>query len=120
MKIAIKREQSPNLFETLSSVSNLRDAKKNVVYPSGGIVISFLKKNLLKMKLTFLCLLLSFAQLLASKGFSQSTARLTLNLEDVRVEEVLLQIEEQSNLYFIYNREVVDVNRKVNVSYNIK
>jgi len=118
MKIAIKREQSPNLFETLSSVSNLRDAKKNVVYPSGGIVISFLKKNLLKMKLTFLCLLLSFAQLLASKGFSQSTARLTLNLEDVRVEEVLLQIEEQSNLYFIYNREVVDVNRKVNVSYN--
>ena len=92
--------------------------KKNVVYPSGGIVISFLKKNLLKMKLTFLCLLLGIAQLLASKGFSQSTVRLTLNLEDVRVEEVLLQIEEQSNLYFIYNREVVDVNRKVNVSYN--
>lgn len=70
------------------------------------------------MKLTMLCLLLSFAQLLASKGFSQSTARLTLNLEDVRVEEVLLKIEEQCNLYFIYNREVVDVNRKVDVSYN--
>lgn len=117
MKIAIKREQSPNLFETLSSMSNLCDAKKKVVYPSEGRIICFLKKNLLKMKLTILCLLLSFAQLLASKGFSQSQAKLTLNLENVRLEEVLLRIEEQSNLYFIYNREVVDVNRKVDVSF---
>lgn len=118
MKIAIKREQSPNLFATLLSVSNLRDVEKKPVYPSRGIVTFFLKKNLLKMKLTFLCLLLSLAQLVASPAFSQSTARLTLNLENARLEEVLLRIEEQSKLYFIYNREVVDVNRKVDVSYN--
>ena len=62
-------------------------------------------------------MLLSFAQLLASKGFSQSQAKLTLNLENVRLEEVLLRIEQQSNLYFIYNREVVDVDRKINVSF---
>lgn len=92
--------------------------EKKVVYLSEGRIKCFLEKNLLKMKLTILCLLLSFAQLLASKGFSQSQAKLTLNLENVRLEEVLLRIEEQSNLYFIYNREVVDVNRKVNVSYN--
>ncbi len=91
--------------------------KKKVVYLSGGRVKCFLEKNLLKMKLTILCLLLSFAQLLASKGFSQSQAKLTLNLENVRLEEVLLRIEEQSNLYFIYNREVVDVNRKIDVSF---
>ncbi len=88
--------------------------KKKVVYDSGGITIFFLKKKLLKMKLTFLCLLLSFAQLMASDVFSQST-RLTLNLKDARVEDVLIKIEEQSNLYFIYNREVVNVNRKVDV-----
>jgi len=93
--------------------------KKNVVYPSGGIVMFFLKKNLLKMKLTFLCLLLSFMQLLASKGFSQST-RLTLNLKNVSVEDVLMNIEDQCGLYFIYNREVVDVTRKVDVSYENK
>ncbi len=92
--------------------------KKKVVYPSEGWIKCFLKKNLLKMKLTFLCLLLSFAQLLASKGFSQSTVRLTLSLENVKLEEVLLKIEEQSNLYFIYNRELVDVNRKVDVSFH--
>jgi len=92
--------------------------KKNVVYLLGGIVISFLKKKLLKMKLTFLFLLLSFVQLMAFQGFAQSKARLTLNLDNVKVEEVLLNIEEQCNIYFIYNRDIVDVNRKVDVSYD--
>lgn len=91
--------------------------EKKVVNLSEGTIKCFLKKNLLKMKLTVLCLLLSFAQLLASKGFSQSQAKLTLNLENARLEEVLLKIEQQSNLYFIYNREVVDVDRKINVSF---
>lgn len=90
--------------------------KKNDVYESGGIGISFLKKNLLKMKLTILIFLLSLAQLMASQSFAQS-ARLTLNLKDATVEEVLMKIEKQSNLFFIYNREVVDVDRKVDASY---
>jgi len=90
--------------------------KKNDVYESGGIGISFLKKNLLKMKLTILIFLLSLAQLMASQSFAQS-ARLTLNLKDASVEEVLMKIEKQSNLFFIYNREVVDVDRKVDASY---
>ncbi|MDO9593028.1 MAG: carboxypeptidase-like regulatory domain-containing protein, partial [Erysipelotrichaceae bacterium] len=77
--------------------------------------MSFMRKNLLIMKLTFLCLFLSFVQLMANDGFSQST-RVTLNLKDVSVEDVLMKIEEQSNLYFIYNRNAVDVNRIVNVS----
>lgn len=89
--------------------------KKKSVNDSGGISMSFMKKNLLKMKLTFLCLFLSFVQLMANDGFSQST-RVTLNLKDARVEDVLMKIEEQSNLYFIYNRNIVDVNRIVNVS----
>ncbi|HBL75586.1 MAG TPA: TonB-dependent receptor [Prolixibacteraceae bacterium] len=90
--------------------------KKNLFTVSGGSGIFFLKKNLLKMKLTFLCLLLSFVQLMANDGFSQST-RITLNLKDACVEDVLMKIEEQSDLYFIYNRDIVNVNRKVNVSY---
>ena len=77
--------------------------------------MSFLRKNLLKMKLTILCLLLGFVQLIANDVFSQSSL-LTLNFKDAKVEEVLTKIEEQSNLYFIYNRDVVDVNRKVDIS----
>ena len=90
--------------------------KKNVIHESGDIAISILKKNRLKMKLTFLCLLLGLMQLMASNGFSQS-AKLTLNLKNTRIEDVLTEIEDQSKLYFIYNRDVVDVNRKVDVSY---
>ena len=90
--------------------------KKNDVYESGGIGISYLKKNLLKMKLTILIFLLSLAQLMASQSYAQS-ARLTLNLKDATVEEVLMKIEKQSNFFFIYNRDVVDVDRKVDASY---
>lgn len=89
--------------------------KKNLVNYSGRGVMSLLNLNLLKMKLTLLCLLIGSMQLFASQGFSQSQT-LSLNLRDVTVEKALLDIEQQSNLYFIYSREDVDVARKVNIS----
>ncbi len=88
--------------------------KKKFAYAPGG-TMSLLEKNLLKMKLTLLCLLFGIIQLMANDVFSQS-ARISLNVTDARVEDVLMKIEEQSNLYFIYNRNAVDVNRKVSVS----
>ncbi|MGE4587850.1 MAG: carboxypeptidase-like regulatory domain-containing protein [Mangrovibacterium sp.] len=71
------------------------------------------------MKLTILCLFLSLMNLMAARVYSQADTegKLTLDFQNARVEEVLAEIEEQSNFYFIYNREVVDVNRKVDVSY---
>ena len=89
--------------------------KKKIVYDLGGIVISLLNKNFLKMKLTVLCLLLGLVQLMANDGFSQST-KLTLDLKNARLEDVLMKIEEQSSFYFIYNRDVVNVNRVVDIS----
>lgn len=74
----------------------------------------FLKKNLLKMKLTILFVLMGIAQSWALQGFSQA-ARVTLDLENVSVEQALLNIEQQAGLYFIYNRKVVDVDRKVDL-----
>lgn len=88
--------------------------KKNDVYPSERGGLYFLTKNSLKMKLTFLSLLIGVAQLFAAQGFSQS-AQLTLNFKNATVEQVLMGIEEQSKLYFIYNRDVVDVNRRVSL-----
>jgi len=89
--------------------------KKNDVNESGGLFMPFLEKNLLKMKLTILFLLLVFTQLIANNVYSQA-AKLTFNFKDARVEDVLMKIEEQSNLYLIYNRNVVDVNRKVDIT----
>ena len=72
--------------------------------------------NSLKMRLTLLFLLCGFAQLFANDVFSQVSNRLTLQLNSTRLEDVLLQIEEQSNYYFIYNRDAVNVDRNVSIS----
>jgi TonB-linked SusC/RagA family outer membrane protein len=90
--------------------------KKNDFYDSGGMTMSILRKNLLKMKLTILAFLISVVQLIASQSQAQTT-RLNLNLKDATVEDVLMRIEKQSNYYFIYNREAVNVSRKVDVSF---
>ncbi|WP_166642944.1 TonB-dependent receptor [Sunxiuqinia elliptica] len=66
------------------------------------------------MKLTILCVMLGMTQLIASQVFSQ-TSGFNLNFQNTALEEVLMSIEEESNLYFIYNREVVDVQRKVDI-----
>lgn len=72
-------------------------------------------KILITMKLTLLMLLVSSLSLLAGNSYSQS-AKLSLNLEDVTVEEALENIENQSEFYFLYSRKVIDVNRKVSIN----
>ncbi len=89
--------------------------KKKFVHDSGGITMSFWEKNVLKMKLTLLFLSLTFAQLIANDSYSQT--RLSMDMKNTTVENVLNEIESQSGYYFIFNRNIVDVNRKVNVSY---
>jgi TonB-linked outer membrane protein, SusC/RagA family len=50
-----------------------------------------------------------------SSSYSQ-TATLNLKVNSVTVEEVLNQIEEQSEFRFLYNKKLVDVDRKVNLT----
>lgn len=88
--------------------------KKNDVYTSGGILTCLWSKNFLKMKLTILGLMLGITQLLAGQAFSQS-AKFDLNFQDTALEKILMSIEEESNYYFIYNREIVDVQRRVDI-----
>ena len=59
----------------------------------------------------FLCFSL---QVFATDMYSQ-LVRLTLHLEQVKVKDVLVQIENQSEFYFIYNGKLVDVDRVVNI-----
>ncbi|MDR3251454.1 MAG: TonB-dependent receptor [Tannerella sp.] len=51
----------------------------------------------------------------ASNLYSQS-ARVSLNMRNSTVEEILNSIEEKSEFYFLYNCKLVDVDRKVNVN----
>ncbi|MDR2138836.1 MAG: SusC/RagA family TonB-linked outer membrane protein [Tannerella sp.] len=50
----------------------------------------------------------------AEVGYSQSK-RISLDLQNVTVEDALNRIEEQSEFYFLYNSKLIDVDRKVNV-----
>lgn len=64
-------------------------------------------------------LLLGTMQITASVTYSQS-AKLSLNMENTTVQDVLSMIEQESSFYFTYNLNQVNVNRKVSVNVKNK
>lgn len=73
-----------------------------------------LRKIWMTMKLTIGLFFLAITQMMASEAYSQ-IAKMTLQLNDVSVKEVLNRIEEESEFFFLYNSKLVNVDRKVNV-----
>jgi TonB-linked SusC/RagA family outer membrane protein len=71
------------------------------------------------MRLTFYVLLLAVAQGFAVNSYSQGT-KLNLEFKNSPLREVLSQIEDDSEFYFLYNSKIVDVDRKVDVSIKNK
>jgi TonB-linked SusC/RagA family outer membrane protein len=63
----------------------------------------------------FLCI----AQSWATETYSQVT-KLTLKMQDTKVIDVLDEIENQSEFYFVFNQKLLDVERKVNVDVTNK
>ncbi len=72
------------------------------------------RQLLMKMKITLLLLIVSVVSVLATESYAQST-RLTLQLNDMAIKEVLEQVENQSEFRFFYN-EKIDVNKKVSLN----
>ncbi len=66
------------------------------------------------MRLTFFFLLLGLMQVTAS-SYSQST-KLNLDMQNVKVSDVLQAIENQSKYRFAYSSEFIDLDRKINIS----
>ncbi|WP_163712730.1 SusC/RagA family TonB-linked outer membrane protein [Mangrovibacterium lignilyticum] len=73
-----------------------------------------LKKTLLIMRLTALFLLIGFFQVSALSGYSQQS-RMTISLTNTRLADVLNEIENLSEYYFLYNQDLIDVNRRVSI-----
>ncbi len=72
-------------------------------------------KNLVRMtKLTLFCFLLGLTQVVAVNSYSQGN-RFSIKQENQRLETVLGTIEDQTNYFFIYNRDLVDVEQVINV-----
>jgi TonB-linked SusC/RagA family outer membrane protein len=73
------------------------------------------KKLLLIMKLSTLFLITGAFSLFAGSSYSQST-KVTLHLKNVKIEDVLNEIENKSEFYFLFNQKLVDVDRKVDIA----
>ncbi len=72
-------------------------------------------KSLLIMKFTIAMLMLVGFGAVASNTYSQD-ARVSLAIENARIKEVLIEIEEASEFFFIYNDKLIDVEKRVNIN----
>lgn len=73
----------------------------------------------LKMKLTFLFLIVIFFQLKANSGYSQY-ARVSLNLSQSNLAEVMEAIESKTEFKFFYKNEDVELGRLITLKVNNK
>ena len=80
-----------------------------------GIHLEFLgKKTIRVMKLSLLLTLLTISQLWATEAYSQIT-KLSLKLDNVKISDALMAIEDQSEFFFLYSPKLVDVERRVDI-----
>lgn len=88
--------------------------KKKLTWYRKDLCCQFLRK----MKITVFLLLLSIAGVYAVDSYAQAT-KLTLQLSDKAIKEVLYQVEEQSEFRFFYN-ENVNVDKKISIDLKNK
>ncbi len=74
-----------------------------------------LNQLLLTMKLTLLLLIFSTLSVLANNGYSQNLA-VSMRLNRVTIKDALKEIESQSNFHFIYNNELINVDKMVDLN----
>ena len=77
---------------------------------------SWFRKSLNIMRCIILFILLGTLQTFASLSYSQSV-KLSLNMENATVQEVLTMIEQKSEFYFTYNLQQINATRKVTVNF---
>jgi TonB-dependent starch-binding outer membrane protein SusC len=71
------------------------------------------------MRNTLLLIFITVLQAYANDSYSQNT-KLTLNLNNVTVANVLEEIQSNSEFYFLFNAKLIDVEREVSVSMENK
>ena len=89
--------------------------KKKRMFFSRSCTNDFERQILMKMKFTLILLLVGITNLMAVESYSQST-RLNIELGNTSVEKVLENIENQSEFRFVYNRDAIDLERKVKMN----
>jgi len=88
--------------------------KKKCFYPCIIRNKYYASKTFRIMRLTVFLILISVSQVFGGKLYSQIT-ELSLNLKNATVQQVLDEIEEQSEFYFLYSSKLIDINRMVDI-----
>lgn len=88
--------------------------KKNLLLKRVQAFLASYFKILRVMRLTLFLLFISLTQVIAVTTYSQST-RLSINLKNATVKDILYDIESRSEFYFLFNSKLVDVERKVDI-----
>ncbi|MBK7478762.1 MAG: STN domain-containing protein [Bacteroidales bacterium] len=71
------------------------------------------------MKIIFILFILTISSLWTNETYSQ-IAQLNLRFENTKVSEVLREIEDQSEFYFLYNPRIIDVEKVVTINVEDK
>ena len=86
------------------------------IFKDRGIMSgNFPRQLFLIMKLTLFILITSVISSLATGSYSQNT-RVTLDLKSVTVKDALKAIEGTSEFFFVYNNELINVDRKIDLN----
>ncbi len=88
--------------------------KKTLYLTRGCTKSDHLRKIWMTMKLSVFLLFVTLTQMMATEAYAQFT-KLTLQIKDATVKEVLNQIEDNSEFFFLYNSKLVDVDRRLSI-----
>lgn len=78
-----------------------------------------LKKLIMETKIALLIIMVGVSNVFGMPSYSQ-TAKVSLDMENKSLEQVMDEIERQSEFYFIFNQNQIDVNRVVDIQANNK
>lgn len=78
-----------------------------------------LLKMITMMRFTIFILFLSLSQTFAVNSYSQQT-KLSLDMRNARVEDIIDKIEKNSQFFFMYNKNMIDVDRKLDLKVEEK
>jgi TonB-linked SusC/RagA family outer membrane protein len=78
-----------------------------------------LKKLIMELKIAFIIILVSVSSVVALPTYSQG-AKVSLDMKNTNLGEVIDKIESQSEYYFIFNQKQIDVNRVVDIQADNK
>jgi TonB-linked SusC/RagA family outer membrane protein len=78
-----------------------------------------LKKLIMELKIAILFIVVGVSNVLATPTYSQ-VAKVSLDIKNGSLEQVIDKIESQSEFYFIFNQKQIDVNRVVDIQADNK